>query len=51
MITYDEIVETVAVDIGGGEAVAKVGADLAAGQVVQVSQVGVVQHNLQHHMG
>jgi hypothetical protein len=44
--TYYDIVEAVTVDISRGEAVAEVCADLAAGQIVQVRQVGVVENNL-----
>ena len=47
VFTYDDIVETVPVEVGGGEAVAEVGADLAPRQVVQVRQVRVVQQHLQ----
>ncbi len=44
--TYYNIVEAVTVDIRRGEAVAEVRADLAAGQIVQVRQVRVVENNL-----
>jgi hypothetical protein len=44
--TYYDIVEAVTVDIRRGEAVAEVSADLAAGQIVQVRQVRVVENNL-----
>jgi hypothetical protein len=44
--TYYNIVQAVTVDIRCGEAVAEVRADLAAGQIVQVRQVRVVENNL-----
>ncbi len=44
--TYYDIVQAVAVDIRRGEAVAKVRPNLAAGQIVQVRQVRIVENNL-----
>ena len=46
ILTNQKVVKAVAVDIAAGEGVAKVGANLVAGHVVQVGQVGVVEHNL-----
>jgi hypothetical protein len=46
LFTYYNIVQAVTVDIRRGEAVAEVRADLAAGQIVQVRQVRVVENNL-----
>ncbi len=44
--TYYDIVQAVTVDIRRGEAVAKVRPNLAAGQIVQIRQVRVVENNL-----
>jgi hypothetical protein len=46
LFTYYNIVQAVPVDIRRSEAVAEVRADLAAGQIVQVRQVRVVENNL-----